>query len=191
MVLQETSIQGCYAIQPKVRKDERGSFVKTFNKDDFLELNLEIDFAEEYYSVSQKNVLRGLHFQIPPHDHVKLVYCSLGEIQDVIVDLRTASPSYGRYEVLTLNSELANMIYLPRGTAHGFLTLSKSAIVMYKVTTTYAPAFDRGILWDSLDIPWQEKDPILSERDRSFPNFKEFQSPFIDELFVKAKEHLD
>ncbi|MBP0015936.1 MAG: dTDP-4-dehydrorhamnose 3,5-epimerase family protein [Cyanobacteria bacterium SBLK] len=177
--LRETSIQGCYEIQPKIKKDERGSFVKTFNQDNFAELNLEISFAEEYYSVSKKNVLRGLHFQIPPHDHVKIVYCALGEIQDVVVDLRIDSPSYGRYEVFTLSSELANMAYLAKGTAHGFLTRSELAIVMYKVTTIYAPAFDRGILWNSLDIPWQEKNPILSERDRSFPPLGDFQSPFV------------
>ncbi|WP_204106169.1 MULTISPECIES: dTDP-4-dehydrorhamnose 3,5-epimerase [Spirulina sp. CCY15215] len=179
ILLRETSIKGCYELQPNLKKDERGSFVKTFHKDDFEALNLEVDFAEEYYSVSHQKVLRGLHFQIPPHDHVKMVYCLLGEIQDVVVDLRMDSPSYGKYEILTLSSEIANMVYLPKGTAHGFLTLSESAIVMYKVTKTYAPDFDRGVLWNSLNIPWQEKNPVLSERDRSFQPLEKFQSPFI------------
>ncbi|MPN01148.1 dTDP-4-dehydrorhamnose 3,5-epimerase [bioreactor metagenome] len=169
---------GCYELFPNIRIDSRGTFVKTFHQATFDELHLEIDFAEEYFSVSHKGVLRGMHFQTPPYDHTKLVYCVDGEVLDVLVDLRLGSPTYGEFEVFNLNSIACNMLYIPPGLAHGFYVMSNRAIMMYKVTTLYNPEHDCGILWNSIAIPWPSDRPLISERDNNFQAFDEFRSPF-------------
>ena len=175
----KTNIPGCFEIHPDVIKDERGTFVKTFHRDIFDKHGLTTDFAEEYYSYSKKGVLRGLHFQLPPHDHIKMVYCVRGRILDAIVDLRKGSPTFGGYALFELSDENAQVLYLGRGIAHGFYALSNEAIVMYKVTTIYAPEHDAGILWNSAGVPWPDNMPILSKRDKSFPPLSQFESPFI------------
>lgn len=174
----KTELEGCYELQPIVRKDVRGCFVKTFQWSEFKSLGLPTEFKEEYYSVSSKGVLRGLHFQLPPMDHEKLVYCAEGKVLDVAVDLRKNSATYGKYHLFELDSERGNMAYLPKGMAHGFYTLSDTALMMYKVTSEYAPECDAGILWNSVGIPWEADSPILSERDKKFPPLVEFCTPF-------------
>lgn len=174
MDIKETGIPGCVEIIPAVFTDERGSFVKTFHRDLFLQQGLETEWREEYYSVSRKGVLRGMHFQLPPHDHCKLVYCSAGNVLDAVLDLRRDSPSYGRHFLTELNAEKANMLYIPKGFAHGFYTLSESATMMYKVSSVYAPSHDAGILWSSAGIAWPESNPIVSGRDGAFPELSSF-----------------
>jgi dTDP-4-dehydrorhamnose 3,5-epimerase len=105
MQINKTSIPGCCEIFPNMYKDKRGSFVKTFQQNFYEGNNLVSYFAEEYYSFSDQGVLRGLHFQLPPHDHIKLVYCVLGEVMDVVLDLRVGSPKYGQYEIFALNHQ--------------------------------------------------------------------------------------
>jgi dTDP-4-dehydrorhamnose 3,5-epimerase len=173
----ETSIPGCYEIIPKVFTDLRGKFVKTFHKDLFAEKNLETDFAEEFYSTSKHRVLRGLHFQLPPHDHVKLVYCIYGEVLDVLVDLRLGSPVYGLPIQFQLSAEKANILYIPEGIAHGFYTVSKFATMMYKTSTVYNMDYDSGVLWSSFSV-WPDDEPILSVKDSSFLHINDFESPF-------------
>jgi dTDP-4-dehydrorhamnose 3,5-epimerase len=179
MDVKETKISGCYEIQPQVFQDDRGSFVKTFHQDIFDSHHLETNFTEEYYSISHRNVLRGLHFQIPPQHHVKLVYCVQGQVIDVVVDLRVNSPTYGEFQSFDLCAERANLIYVPPGLAHGFYVTSEVAIMIYKVSTVYAPECDAGILWSSVGIPWLSDHPILSKRDREFTSLADFNSPFI------------
>jgi dTDP-4-dehydrorhamnose 3,5-epimerase len=174
----ETNIEGCYRIQLECLSDMRGTFIKTFHSEVFKENGLCFEYAEEYYSVSRKRVIRGLHFQSPPKDHVKIVYCISGEIFDVAVDLRIESKTYGKFEIFNLNSDLPELIYLSKGLAHGFLTKSSFATVCYKVSTAYSPENDKGIMWNSLGIPWEEMNPIVSKRDNSFPKFSDFRSPF-------------
>lgn len=170
---------GCIEIHPKLFRDSRGSFVKTFHEQAFATMGLNTRWTEEYYSVSRKRVLRGLHFQLPPHDHHKLVYCTAGEVLDAVVDLRRGSATYGHHVLFRLSAEKANIIYIAKGMAHGFLTLSESATVVYKVSSSHAPKHDTGVLWNSAGIPWNVSDPILSERDRYLPPLGEFTSPFI------------
>jgi dTDP-4-dehydrorhamnose 3,5-epimerase len=179
MQIKKTSIPDCYEIFPNVYNDKRGNFVKTFHQNYYEENNLVSHFAEEYYSFSYQGVLRGLHFQLPPHDHIKLVYCLLGEVMDVVLDLRVGSPKYGQYEIFDLNYQKANMIYVPSGLAHGYYVTSQSTIVMYKVTTVFSPKNDSGILWNSLGIPWPNSNPIISDRDQGLIDFNKFSSPFI------------
>lgn len=178
MKIESTAIPGCYEIQPPVFSDDRGAFIKTYHYDSFKQSGLNTDWQEEYYSISRRGVLRGLHFQLPPHDHEKLVYCTEGSVLDVIVDLRVGSPAYGKHVMIALTAEKANMLYLPRGLAHGFYVTAQSATMLYKVATQYTQTHDAGILWDSAGIEWPDKDPVLSNRDKSFSPFCDFTSPF-------------
>ena len=165
-------------MQPKTFEDARGRFVKVFHEQAFAALGLETVFAEEYYSISHKNVVRGLHFQLPPFDHVKMVYCVQGEVLDAVVDLRVGSTTYGQYALFELGAARANSIYIPSGLAHGFCVLSEQAIMIYKVSTIYSPAHDAGVLWNSAGIPWPTSEVIVSGRDTGFPTLENFVSPF-------------
>jgi len=175
----ETAILGCYEIQPKVLRDDRGVFVKTFHAHEFESLGLCVDWKEQYYSTSQVGVLRGLHFQLPPHDHAKLVYCVAGTVVDVALDLRKGSPTYGKTIILELSATQGNMIYLPQGLAHGFCTPKQPATLVYNVSSVYTPDADAGIRWDSVDVLWPLQIPQLSVRDQAFPSFDGFESPFV------------
>ena len=174
----ETDIQGCVLIKPRVFNDERGRLVKTFHADFFAELGLQTDFREEYYSVSKRGVLRGLHFQLPPHDHVKCVTCLQGSLFDVVVDLRRQSPTYRKHYTVHLDDVECAMLYIPPGLAHGFYTLSDSAIFLNRTTSVYNPGSDTGIRWDSCGIDWPDASPIISDKDREMTGLNEFQSPF-------------
>ena len=175
----DSKILDCVELFPHIFKDDRGSFIKTFHKSAFESLGLDFDFSEEYYSRSYKNIIRGLHFQIPPMDHSKLVYCIEGSVFDVIVDLRVGSPTFGMFDTFNLNAETANILYIPRGIAHGFCSETDISTMIYKTSTLYDPNSDTGILWNSIDIPWPTKNPIISERDKQFISFEDFNSPFV------------
>lgn len=179
MEIRPTTIPGCFELVPRVMRDERGSFTKVFHQQAFRAAGLRTDFAEEYYSWSKRGVLRGLHFQTPPHEHAKLVYCPQGRVMDVALDLRRGSPTYGQHCTLQLDGDSGNMLYLPAGLAHGFYTLSEQALMVYKVTSVYAPDSDAGILWDSAHIAWPDRQPVTSLRDRGFPALDAFDSPFV------------
>jgi dTDP-4-dehydrorhamnose 3,5-epimerase len=174
-----TRIAGCYELRPTVIEDQRGFFAKIFHRPLWQELGLCTEFEEEYVTRSLPGTLRGLHFQVPPMDHSKVVLCLRGRAWDVAVDLRKGSPSYGEHIAVELNCTLANAVYLPPGLAHGFCVTGAEALLYYKLSSVYSPAHDAGIRWDSLGIPWPISDPVLSERDRELPPFGEFDSPFV------------
>lgn len=176
--LSPAPIPGLCEIQSRILADSRGRFVKTLHRDQFADLGLRSDFAEEYYSRSGPRVLRGLHFQVPPAEHIKLVYCIQGEVWDVVLDLRKGSPTYLQHAVFELSAEQGNMVYIPAGCAHGFCVPRGEAVLVYKVTSVYSPQHDQGILWNSADIPWPLTNPLVSERDSLFPALAEFDSPF-------------
>lgn len=163
-----TKLDSVFEIQNKKFEDERGVFIKTFHEDIFKEHGLETDFKESFFSISRKGVLRGMHFQLPPHDHAKLVYVTCGEILDVAVDIREGSLTYGQYFATILSQENAKSLYIGKGYAHGFLTLSESATVVYLTSTVHSPENDKGIHWDSFGFDWGLKEPVISERDESF-----------------------
>jgi dTDP-4-dehydrorhamnose 3,5-epimerase len=177
--LQHSGIPDCFQVQPRIFSDDRGRFVKVFHKEDFSALGLVTDFDEEYYSSSHFGVIRGLHFQSPPVDHVKLIYCVQGEVFDVVLDLRVGSPTYGKTSTFTLGAELGNYLYVPKGLAHGFCVTSEKATLVYKVSSIHSPQHDTGILWNSANIDWPTNTPQLSDRDMSLPRFEEFVSPFV------------
>lgn len=173
-----SKIPGCCLLRYEKRSDLRGDFIKTYNADVFAELGLEVGYCEQYYSWSVRNVVRGMHFQLPPHDHAKLVHCFTGVILDVVVDLRTDSPAYGVAVMHTLTADDPAAIYVPRGCAHGFCGLADRNGTLYSVTSSYAPQSDTGILWDSIGVDWPLANPLVSPRDAAFPKFAEFKSPF-------------
>ena len=162
MIVERLRIAGCLRLVFQRLRDERGDFVKPYIAAEYKRFNLPTHFAEEYYSRSSRNVLRGMHFQIPPDAHSKLVSCLYGSIRDVIVDIRMGSPSYGTSEVIDLDWADCSSLYLPPGIAHGFLVLGDSALVTYKVTSAHVPAHDMGIRWDSIGVNWGVDAPIIS-----------------------------
>ena len=173
-----TPIHGCFELIPKIRKDSRGMFIKIFHAPDFKKLGLDSDFCEEYYSVSKKGVLRGLHFQDPPAALSKLVFCVEGDILDAVVDLRKRSKTYGKSFTINISTRKANMLYIPKGCAHGFYALSKKVVMLYKTSAVYSPEHDTGILWNSAGIKWPCKKPVISPRDAAFQSFKDLKTPF-------------
>lgn len=174
----ETDIKGVYEIDFFNMQDDRGSFVKTFHENTLKSYGLETHFAESFYSTNQKNVIRGMHFQYPPDDHAKIVYCSSGRLIDVILDLRKASPTFGKFTTVELSGDNFKGVYLPQGTAHGFATLEDNTCMVYLTSTVHSPKNDGGILFDSFGFNWPIENPINSERDLTFPTLDNFESPF-------------
>ena len=178
MKFEKTDIDGVFIIEHDVYKDARGAFVKTFHKEEFSQMGLEWDFRESYYTRSKEDVIRGMHFQVPPHDHAKLVTIIHGTVVDVILDLRRSSPTLGQHVAVELSRENRKSIYIPRGCAHGFSVLGESAIVYYMVTSEHAPAHDKGIRFDSFGYDWKVGQPIISPRDLQFPKLAEYKDYF-------------
>jgi dTDP-4-dehydrorhamnose 3,5-epimerase len=173
----ELSLRGCYAIHPRRAGDSRGTFVKTFHRTSFESHGLSAEFREHYYSRSAAGVVRGMHFQLPPFDHEKLVYCVEGLVLDVLLDLRVGSPTYGEACSLELHAEMDGLVYIPKGIAHGFWAI-EAATLAYSVSTEHAPTHDAGVHFRSVDVPWPHS-PIVSERDQALPAFSDFKSPFV------------
>lgn len=180
--LVDTKISGCVEILCHGREDERGSFVKIFHQGWFEQHGLRSDFVEQYYSVSHRGVLRGLHFQKPPAEHAKLISCLEGNVLDAVVDLREDSPTFGQHVLKELSSAACNMLYLAEGLAHGFYVLSETATLVYSVTSVYSPEYDSGIHWKSAGIDWPAENPIVSKRDRSLPRLSEIPPIFTGQL---------
>ena len=178
MTINETNIAGLYIIKNNVFDDDRGLFHKPFSYSAFSEYGLQYDFKEFYYSISKKNVIRGMHFQSPPQAHTKLVYVTHGAILDIVLDIRAKSGTFGSFYMKELNSIDGESLYIPIGMAHGFLSLEDETIVNYAQTSGYAKNYDKGIRFDSFGFDWQVSDPIVSNRDEKFPLFKDYQSEF-------------
>lgn len=174
----ETGIAGCFEVKLTPFNDARGTFVKTFNSESFASMGMRTDWVEQYFSLSLPGVVRGIHFQLPPHDHAKLVFCISGSVLDVAVDLRKGSPTYGEHVRVELSEDEANMLYLPSGLAHGFCTYDETATLVYNVTAGFQSDSDSGIRWDSAGIRWPHSNPMLSTRDQNLQQLAEFQSPF-------------
>ncbi len=178
MKFEATLLTGVFIIQHDVHEDLRGSFVKTFQKEEFSKMGLEWDFRESYYTRSKADVIRGMHFQIMPHDHAKLVTIIHGTVVDVILDLRQSSPTIGQHIAVELSRENRKSIYIPSGCAHGFSVLGEDAVANYMVTSEHAPSHDKGIRFDSFGYDWKIANPIISERDLQFPKLAEFKDYF-------------
>ncbi|RYD50878.1 MAG: dTDP-4-keto-6-deoxy-D-glucose epimerase [Sphingobacteriales bacterium] len=158
--------------------DLRGSFTKTFHEDTLQAAGIEFTLRESYYSVSGKDVIRGMHFQTPPAQHAKIVFCPVGKILDVVLDLRKHSSTYGQHFSQVLSAENHLALYIPEGCAHGFRALTEGAMTFYLVSSVHSPAHDSGIRWDSFGFDWGAETPVMSERDQTFPEWTDFNSPF-------------
>lgn len=182
MVIEELDFTGCFLIKPRVFNDLRGRFVKTYHEEIFFSAGVDVDFKEEYYSLSHQGVIRGLHFQRPPHDHMKMVYCPKGSVFDAFIDLRKNSKTYLQHHQLELNESNGHVLLLAKGIAHGFCAQEDNSLMIYKTTSVYSPESDAGILWDSCGIEWPAvaNPDTLSERDQTFPVLSDFDSPFVE-----------
>lgn len=176
----KTAIEGLLIVKPKVFADARGYFFESYNADVFTNNGITANFLQDNQSLSQAGVLRGLHFQAPPHDQGKLVRVITGAVLDVAVDIRKNSETYGQHVTIELNEENKTMFYIPPGFAHGFLTLRDNTIFSYKCTNVYHKPSEGCILWNDsdLNIHWNVSHPLLSEKDLEGTPFKEFVSPF-------------
>lgn len=177
--LQPLSLSGAYVLTLPAFEDRRGRFIKSFQQSLWEKEGIRFELKESYFSFSAQHVIRGMHFQTPPHHHAKIVFCPAGAIIDVIVDLRKGSITYGQYAAVELSGHNHKAIYIPEGFAHGFLSLQDDSITYYLVSSEYSPAHDTGILYNSFGYNWAVDQPILSERDLSFPDLASFQSPFL------------
>jgi dTDP-4-dehydrorhamnose 3,5-epimerase len=175
-----TNLKGLFVIQPNVFEDNRGYFFESYNKEVFSKHGILTEFVQDNQSLSQKGVLRGLHFQNPPHGQVKLVRVITGSVLDVVVDIRRNSPTYGKYFSEVLSSVHKNMLYVPVGFAHGFLVLEDNTIFSYKCSDTYHKESEESILWNDsgLNINWGILNPSLSEKDKVAQSFKGFNSKY-------------
>ncbi len=180
MDIKSTPIEGLLIIEPQVFTDPRGYFYESYNKEKFVAAGINIEFVQDNQSLSQKGIVRGLHFQAPPFDQGKLVRVIQGAVLDVAVDIRKNSPTYGQNFSIELSSQNRTMFYIPPGFAHGFETLEDNTIFLYKCTDVYNKQSEGGLLWNDseLGIKWQSSDPLISEKDKILPLFKDLVSPF-------------
>lgn len=184
MQAEELAIPGCYRLKGARFEDDRGDFLKLFHEPAFAALGLESDFRESYVTTSRQGVIRGMHFQAPPSDHAKLVSCLTGCVRDGLVDLRRGSPTYGQGISLLLTGTGADILYIPRGVAHGFAAFEDETRMWYLVSSTHDAAADSGVRWDSVGIDWWEgaeyvEPPIVSARDQDFVLLCDFETPFV------------
>ncbi len=180
MVIEDTIFEGVFVIHSFYVEDERGVFVKVFNDDEFSDNRIDFVIKESYYSISNKDVIRGMHFQMPPYEHAKLVYVVEGAIVDVLLDLRKESKTFMKYISFELSGNNHKAIFIPKGIAHGFKSLVNNTITVYSVSSGYSPDSDAGIRYDSFGYNWDVSNPILSNRDKQFLSFSDFSkiTPF-------------
>ena len=179
MIIENTFIKDLILITPNVFTDDRGYFMESYNLKK-LEKVIKTEFVQDNESLSQKNVLRGLHFQKPPNAQAKLIRVVQGSILDVAVDLRKDSETYGKHFTHILNGKNKKQLYVPVGFAHGFLCLEKNTILNYKCSAYYDASNEDSILWNDseLNIDWGIDNPILAEKDQIAKNFTTFENPF-------------
>lgn len=178
----KTDIEGVVIIEPRIFADSRGYFFEAFSKRDFAEQVCPIHFVQQNEAKSSRGVVRGLHFQLPPHTQAKLVRVTKGRVLDVVVDIRRSSPTFGKHVAVELSDENHRQLFIPHGFAHGYSVLSDEAIMEYQCDNYYAPQSESGILWNdaALGIDWHvEADKVLlSEKDKHYPTLAECETLF-------------
>ena len=179
MKIIKTKIDGVFLIKPQIFQDKRGYFFESFNQKKLNE-KIKVNFVQDNQSLSSKNILRGLHFQKPPFAQSKLVRVINGSVIDVVVDIRSDSKTYGKYIFEELNDKNHHQLFIPKGMAHGFLSLEDHTIFSYKCSEFYNKDSEDTIIWNDPDISikWPNISPILSEKDKNAKKFSSFVSPF-------------
>ena len=181
MEIKERKLKGVYEVTLKPILDKRGFFMRTFDHKIFDNMGLKREWVQENHSRSeQKGIIRGLHFQLPPYSETKMVRCIEGAVLDVFVDLREGSETYGEWDAIELSAENKKAIFIPRGFAHGFCTITEISEIVYKVDNYYHKESERGLMWNDEDvnINWPCKDPILSDKDQLNLTLKEFKTKY-------------
>jgi dTDP-4-dehydrorhamnose 3,5-epimerase len=174
MIFIETKLKGAFIIELKPIRDERGFFARSFCQREFKEHGIDTLFVQCNISINRKKgTLRGMHYQIAPYEEAKFIRCSIGAIFDVIIDIRSNSNTYKKWVSVELTDENRKMIYVPKGFAHGFLTLVDNAEVFYQMSEFYTPGYGRGIRWNDpvFGITWPEEVNVISDQDKTYPNF--------------------
>ena len=182
MDVQTFPISDLVLLKPRIFNDDRGYFFESFNEEQFQNaIGQNIHFIQDNFSESKKDVLRGLHFQIPPHAQDKLVRVALGSVIDIAVDLRKNSPTYGQYQAVELSDQNHHSFFIPKGFAHGFVAISDIVRFEYKVTDYWYPESEGGIRYDdpSLNIDWGTEHSIMNQKDLDLPLLKDFETPFV------------
>lgn len=177
MEIVERELKGVFEITLKPKEDERGYFMRIYDDKLFKNSGLTTKWVQENHSKTiKKGVIRGLHFQLPPFSETKLVRCIAGVIYDIYVDLRKGSSTFGNYGFIKLSQTNRKMVYIPRGFAHGFCTLTDKAEVLYKVDSYYSKEYEIGLIYSDkdLNIKWPVKNPKISDKDKNNMNLKEF-----------------
>ena len=169
---------GAKLIETPKFKDERGIFYKTYNNEEFKKLSLKFNPKEQFFSFSNKNVLRGMHFQTKKYAHEKLVSCLSGKVLDVIVDLRINSATYNKVISIDLDEKDSYSLYIPIGFAHGFVSLHDNSLMQYLTSTVYNKNFDKGVHWKSINFEWPNEDYLVSKRDSNHPYIKDLKCEF-------------
>jgi len=174
-VFNKCEIPGLVIIEPRAFADDRGFFLESYKKTDFIKNGIAVEFLQDNHSLSSKGVLRGLHYQKPPYTQAKLVRVIKGTAWDVAVDIRKNSPTYKKWIGVELSEENRRMFYMPEGFAHGFLALTDEVHLLYKCSNEYSPSYDAGILWNDpeLAIEWPVEKPLLSDKDLILPFLKD------------------
>ena len=174
------SPEGPIVVTPYVFNDERGFFLETYRSDEFEKVGIKEEFIQDNHSKSSKGVIRGLHYQKDPHEQSKLVRCIRGEVFDVAVDLRPKSHTFGEWYGILLSEQNKKMLYIPKGFAHGFSTLSEEAEVVYKVDEFYSREDERGIVYNdpTIAVEWRVSNPAVSSKDKALPKFDEEEEYF-------------
>lgn len=179
MTSEPADIPGCSVVSLFHHADDRGEFVKVFQASVAAAAGEDPTIAELFWSRSHRGVVRGLHFQIPPHAHSKLVTIISGTALDVVVDLRVGSPTFGRHQTIMFDAAAPAAVHIPVGCAHGFQATSDDVTIAYATSTEHAPEADRGIRWDSIGLQWPIADAVASARDAALPALADFDSPFV------------
>jgi dTDP-4-dehydrorhamnose 3,5-epimerase len=175
MIFAATPVEGAFLIQPERREDERGFFARTYCVRELEEHGLNPQVVQRSVSFNHKRgTLRGMHYQVAPHEETKLVSCNRGEIYDVIIDLRPGSPSHRRWTAAALSADNGHILYIPSGCAHGFLTLTDDAIVDYQISDFHHPESARGVRYDdaAFDVKWPFEPTVVNTRDRAWPDYQ-------------------
>ncbi len=182
MEIIETGFEGLYVIHPRIFTDSRGYFFESFRSDNFIKAGISFVPVQDNESKSVRGVIRGLHYQLKPHDQAKLIRVITGRIYDVAADLRKNSPTFGKWYGIELDSENKTQFFIPKGFAHGFSVLSETAIIQYKCDNIYNPLYERGIALNDPDlgIDWKLNDmvPVISEKDMKHPLFRDADNNF-------------
>ena len=183
MKFTQLSIPDVLLLEPRRFDDERGFFSEVYNARDFAEADLSYDWVQINHAMSrEKGTLRGLHFQMPPYAQAKLIRVTRGAVFDVAVDIRVGSPTFGEWACVILSAKAWNQVLVPKGFAHGYLTLEPETEVVYNVDDYYAPEADSGVIWNdpdlAIDWPLDGIEPVLSAKDRALPRLSEIDSPF-------------